>query len=462
MTAWAQREYTGIAELRGPLLVVRGVEGVGWDEFAQIRTPTGQTRHGLVLEVDRDLAVVQVLEGTEGMRPTQTRVAFSGSPLRIPVGLDWLGRACNGRGDPIDGGPPVTGDVSMPVAGSPVNPVMREPPAEPVLTGISVIDALTTVVRGQKLPIFSVAGLPHLELAAQLAAQASAGGDPFSVVFAAMGLTHADAAAVRAVLEERSAADELVLLLNLADAPVIERILTPRLALTVAERLAFTHGRHVLVVMADMTSYCEALREVSAARGEIPARRAYPGYLYSDLASLYERCGRIRGMPGSVTVVPVLTMPAGDITHPVPDLTGYITEGQIVLSPEIHSRGVYPPMDALSSLSRLMRHGAGPGRTREDHLDVAAQTLAALATARRAAELAELIGTAALSPLDRQYLDLQAAFERQLMHQGRTENRSLEETMTRAWHVLATLPPRELTMLPARFLDAYHPGGGDR
>jgi len=462
VTAWAQREYTGIAELRGPLLVVRGVEGVGWDEFAQIRTPTGQTRHGLVLEVDRDLAVVQVLEGTEGMRPTQTRVAFSGSPLRIPVGLDWLGRACNGRGDPIDGGPPVTGDVSMPVAGSPVNPVMREPPAEPVLTGISVIDALTTVVRGQKLPIFSVAGLPHLELAAQLAAQASAGGDPFSVVFAAMGLTHADAAAVRAVLEERSAADELVLLLNLADAPVIERILTPRLALTVAERLAFTHGRHVLVVMADMTSYCEALREVSAARGEIPARRAYPGYLYSDLASLYERCGRIRGMPGSVTVVPVLTMPAGDITHPVPDLTGYITEGQIVLSPEIHSRGVYPPMDALSSLSRLMRHGAGPGRTREDHLDVAAQTLAALATARRAAELAELIGTAALSPLDRQYLDLQAAFERQLMHQGRTENRSLEETMTRAWHVLATLPPRELTMLPARFLDAYHPGGGDR
>ncbi len=462
MTAWAQREYTGIAELRGPLLVVRGVEGVGWDEFAQIRMPTGQTRHGLVLEADRDLAVVQVLEGTEGMRPAQTRVAFSGSPLRIPVGLDWLGRVCNGRGDPIDHGPPVTGDVSMPVAGSPINPVMRQPPAEPVLTGISVIDALTTVVRGQKLPIFSVAGLPHLELAAQLAAQASAGGDPFSVVFAAMGLTHADAAAVRAVLEERSAAGELVLLLNLADAPVIERILTPRLALTVAERLAFTHGRHVLVVMADMTSYCEALREVSAARGEIPARRAYPGYLYSDLASLYERCGRIRGMPGSVTVVPVLTMPAGDITHPVPDLTGYITEGQMVLSPEIHSRGVYPPMDALSSLSRLMRHGAGPGRTREDHLDVAAQTLAALATARRAAELAELIGTAALSPLDRQYLDLQAAFERQLMHQGRTENRSLEETMTRAWQVLAALPPRELTMLPARLLEAHHPGGGDR
>jgi V/A-type H+/Na+-transporting ATPase subunit B len=462
MTAWAQREYTGIAELRGPLMVVRGVRGVGWDEFAQIRMQTGETRHGLVLEADRDLAVVQVLEGTEGMRPAQTRVAFSGSPLRIPVGEDWLGRVCNGRGDPIDGGPPVTGAVTMPVAGVPINPVLREPPAEPVLTGISAIDALTTVVRGQKLPIFSVAGLPHLELAAQLAAQASAGGDPFSVVFAAMGLTHADAAAVRAVLEDRSAAGELVLLLNLADAPVIERILTPRLALTVAERLAFTHGRHVLVVMADMTSYCEALREVSAARGEIPARRAYPGYLYSDLASLYERCGRIRGMPGSVTVIPVLTMPAGDITHPVPDLTGYITEGQVVLSPEIHSRGVYPPMDALSSLSRLMRHGAGPGRTRDDHLDVAAQTLAALAAARRAAELAELIGTAALSPLDRQYLDFAAAFEHEFMDQGRTENRSLSDTLSRAWQVLAALPRSELTMLPAGLIDAYYPGGDDR
>ena len=459
LSAWAQREYTGVAELRGPLLVVRGVSGVGWDEFATIRLGTGETRRGLVLEADRDLAVVQVLEGTDGMRPSATSVAFSGSPLRIPVGTNWLGRVCDGRGDPADGGPPVTGDVTMPVAGSPVNPVLRQPPAEPVLTGISVIDALTTLVRGQKLPIFSVAGLPHLELAAHLAAQATAGGEPFCVVFAAMGLTHADATAVRATLEDRSAAGELALLLNLADAPVIERILTPRLALTIAERLAFTHGRHVLVVMADMTSYCEALREVSAARGEIPARRAYPGYLYSDLASLYERCGRIRGMPGSVTLVPVLTMPAGDITHPVPDLTGYITEGQVVLSADIYSRGVYPPVDALSSLSRLMRHGAGPDRTRDDHLDVAAQTLAALAAARRAAELAELIGTTALGDLDRQYLRLQAAFERELMNQGSAEYRGLGETLERAWQVLATLPRRELTMLPARFLDAYYPAG---
>jgi V/A-type H+-transporting ATPase subunit B len=459
MSSWARREYTGIAELHGPLLVVRGVDGVGWDEFAEIRMENGPTRHWLVLEADRDLAVVQVLEGTEGMRTTATRVAFSGSPLRIPVGTGWLGRVCDGRGDPLDGGPPVTGEITMPVAGAPVNPVLREPPADPVPTGISVIDALTTVVRGQKLPVFSVAGLPHLELAAQLAAQASAGGEPFCVVFAAMGLTHADAAAVRAVLEERSAAGELVLLLNLADDPVIERILTPRLALTVAEQLAFTLGRHVLVVMADMTSYCEALREVSAARGEVPARRAYPGYLYSDLASLYERCGRIRGRPGSVTVVPVLTMPAGDITHPVPDLTGYITEGQIVLSPEIHARGVYPPVDALASLSRLMRHGAGPGRTRDDHLDVAAQILAALADARKARELAELVGSAALTPLDQQHLRLEAAFEAQLENQGHAEKRDLGETLTRAWQVLAALPRRQLAMLPADMLDAWYPGG---
>jgi V/A-type H+-transporting ATPase subunit B len=259
------------------------------------------------------------------------------------------------------------------------------------------------------------------------------------------------------VLEERSAAGELVLLLNLADAPVIERILTPRLALTVAEHLAFTLGRHVLVVMADMTSYCEALREVSAARGEIPARRAYPGYLYSDLASLYERCGRIRGRPGSVTLVPVLTMPAGDITHPVPDLTGYITEGQVVLSADLHARGIYPPVDALSSLSRLMRHGAGPGRTRQDHLDVAAQSLAALAAARRAGELAELIGTAALSAADRSYQEFQTAFEYQLIQQGRDENRGLEETLSRAWQALGALPRRELTMLPAEALDTYYP-----
>jgi V/A-type H+/Na+-transporting ATPase subunit B len=467
MTSWVRPEFTDVAELRGPLMIVRGVHGVGWDEFATIRSGdlraesagggNGQVRHGLVLETDGDLAVVQVLEGTAGMEPAATRVEFSGCPLQVPVGAEWLGRVCNGRGEPIDGGPAITGGQMAPVAGYPINPAAREPPAEPVLTGVSVIDALTTLVRGQKLPIFSVAGLPHLELASQVAAQASAGGAPFSVVFAAMGLTHADASAVRTALEERSAAGELLLLLNRADEPVIERVLTPRLALTVAEHLAFTLGRHVLVVMADMTSYCEALREVSTARGEIPARRAYPGYLYSDLASLYERCGRIRGLPGSVTQVPVLTMPAGDITHPVPDLTGYITEGQIVLGPDLHAQGVYPPVDALSSLSRLMRHGAGPGRTRADHLDVAAQTLAALAAARRARELAELIGTAALSDSDRRYQELERAFRERLVKQGRLETRSLTDTLTLAWQVLAALPRRELTMLPADALDTYYP-----
>jgi V/A-type H+-transporting ATPase subunit B len=457
MTDLARPEFTSVAELRGPLLIVRDVHGVGWDESATIRLGNGEVRHGLVLEADRDLAVVQVLEGTSGMRPAGTSVEFSGSPLRIPVGPEWLGRVCNGRGEPRDGGPPVTGKVTAPVAGFAINPALREPPAEPVLTGVSVIDELMTLVRGQKLPIFSIPGLPHLELAGQLAAQSCAGGDPFSVVFAAMGLTHADAALVSSTLQERSAAGELVLLLNLADEPVIERILTPRLALTVAEHLAFTLGRHVLVVMADMTSYCEALREVSMARGELPARRAYPGYLYSDLASLYERCGRIKGLPGSLTLVPALTMPAGDITHPVPDLTGYITEGQIVLSADLHARGIYPPVDALSSLSRLMRHGAGPGRTRDDHLDVAAQTLAALAAARRARELSELIGAAALSESDRRYQDLERMFETELISQGQNESRSLDQTLDLAWKVLGTLPRRDLTMLPTTALDKYYP-----
>jgi V/A-type H+-transporting ATPase subunit B len=339
-----------------------------------------------------------------------------------------------------------------PVTGWPLNPTVREPPADPVLTGVSVVDGLTTLVRGQKLPIFSVAGLPHLELATQIAAQATVAGEPFCVVVAAMGLTHADAAAMRDALGERSAAGELVLLLNTADDPVVERVLTPRLALTIAEHLAFERGRHVLVVAADMTSYCEALREISAARGEVPARHAYPGYLYSDLASLYERCGRVRGRPGSVTIVPVLTMPAGDITHPVPDLTGYITEGQVVLSTEAYARGAYPPVEPLSSLSRLMRHGAGPGRTRDDHLDLAAQTLAALARARQVRELAELIGAGALTETDRTYLAFEEAFTRNVMTQRPDERRDLDATLDRAWQALAVLPRRELTMLPAELV----------
>ena len=453
-------EYSGIDEIRGPLLVVRGVVGVGWDEFATIRLPDGSGRHGLVLEVNRDLAVVQVLEGTDGVPPSGLRVSFTGRPMAVPVGTGWLGRVCNGRGEPLDGGPPVFGPRTLPVAGSPLNPVDRMPPAEPVVTGVSAIDALTTLVRGQKLPVFSLPGLPHLELAAQIAAQATVGGAPFSVVFAAMGLTHADADLVRDTLEARSAAGDLVLFVNTADDPVIERLLTPRLALTVAEDLAFEHDRHVLVVMGDMTSYAEALREVSAARGEIPARRAYPGYLYSDLASLYERCGRVRGRTGSVTVVPVLTMPAGDITHPVPDLTGYITEGQVVLSAELHARGIYPPVDALSSLSRLMRKGAGPGRTRDDHLDIAAQVIAALSRSREARQLGELVGATALSPTDQRYVALESAFEKELIDQSRDELRTLEDTLDRAWRVVGGLPRRELTMVPEGELAAHYVAGG--
>ncbi|MEV7503276.1 V-type ATP synthase subunit B [Streptomyces sp. NPDC093018] len=454
-------EFTGVRELRGPLVVVEGVSGVGWDEFATIVLDSGERRHGLVLEVDRDLAVVQVLEDTAGMARSGTRVAFSGSPLRIPVGTGWLGRVCNGRGEAADDGPPVLGASFATVGGAPINPVRREPPDEPVLTGVGALDVLTTLVRGQKLPVFSAAGLPHLELAVQIAAQATCGGEAFAVVFAGMGLTHADVAFVRDGLAARSAARELALFVNTADDPVIERMLTPRLALTVAEHLAFTEGRHVLVVMTDMTAYAEALREVSAARGEIPARRAYPGYLYSDLASLYERCGRIRGRPGSVTVLPVLTMPAGDITHPVPDLTGYITEGQVVLSADVQASGVYPPLDPLASLSRLMRKGTGPGLTRADHPALAAQLIAALARSRQVADLADLVGRTALSPTDLAHLELADAFRSRFLAQGTTENRPLEDSLDRAWEVLLTLPRGQLGMIPAELLDARSPAAGE-
>ncbi len=450
--------YRAIRELRGPLLIVDEIDGVGWDEFATIHVDGEAERHGLVLEVDGSLATVQVLEGTDGLSAGGVEVRFANHPLRLAVGPEWLGRICNGRGEPLDGGPPIAGPRSAPVNGWPLNPVHRDPPRDPVITGVSTIDALTTLVRGQKLPIFSAPGLPHLALATQIAAQARAAqGRPFHVVFAAMGLTHADIEFVRDRLEERSAAGELVLLLNAADDPVIERILTPRIALTVAEDLAFSEGHDVLVIMSDMTSYAEAVREVSAARREIPARRGYPGYLYSDLATLYERCGRIRGIPGSVTVIPVLTMPGGDITHPVPDLTGYITEGQIVLTAEAAARGVYPPVDVLSSLSRLMRAGAGPGRTREDHRDVAAQLLAALARSRQAAELSELVGELALGETDREFIRFRDVVERELFDQGRSEDRPLEDTLRRAWQALAALPRRELTMLSAELLDRYLP-----
>jgi V/A-type H+-transporting ATPase subunit B len=417
-------------------------------------------RHGVVLDVQRDLAVVEVFEGTAGLGTEGVRVAFAGSPLRVPVGEDWLGRVCNGRGEAIDGGPPIVGDELVSVAGSPINPTSRDTPREPVLTGVSAIDGMATLVRGQKLPIFSVGGLPHLELAAQIAAQARAGDDPFAVIFVGVGITHADAAEVGSILAPRAARGDLAVLLNTADDPLVERLVAPRIALTVAEHLAFELDRHVLVVTADLTGYCEALREVSAARGEIPARRGYPGYLYSDLASLLERAGRIRGRNGSVTQLPVLTMPAGDINHPVPDTTGYITEGQLVLSQELHARGVYPPFDALGSLSRLMRLGAGPGRTREDHLEISAQLYALAAEARRAQELAEVLGEGALSAPEQRRLEFAAAFHSGFIAQEPDEDRTIEETLERAWRVVSTLPRSELPMLSELALDARH--GGER
>ncbi len=461
MSGTAPIEYASITSIRGPLVVVEGVSGVGWDEVVELRLGSGETRHGVVLEVDRELAVVQVFEGTNGIALDELRVSFGGGPMRIPVGKGWLGRVCNGRGDPLDGGPPVRGSDLREIGGRPINPAQRATPSDAILTGVSVIDGLATLVRGQKLPIFSVGGLPHLELAAQIAAQSTVQDEPFAVVFAAMGLTNADAAMVRDRLEERSGDADLALFLNTADDPLVERITTPRIALTVAEQLAFDEGRHVLVVMADMTSYCEAVREIAASRREIPSRRGYPGYLYSDLASLYERAGRIKNRAGSLTQVPVLTMPGGDITHPVPDLTGYITEGQLVLAHELHVRGVYPPFDPLRSLSRLMRLGAGAGKTRGDHLEIAAQLYALVAQARRIADLAEVVGADALGERDRRYLELGSAFERGFVAQGPDELRSLESTLERAWKVASTMPRRELTMVSDDTIDSYYEQGHD-
>lgn len=452
--------YDDVQRLSGPLMVVAGIEGVGYDELVEIRLDDGSLRHGVVLEVNRDLAVVQVFEGTRGIGREGVSARFSGMPMEVPIGEGWLGRVCNGRGEPLDGGPPVFGESARPVAGSPLNPARRETPRDPIITGVSVIDGLATLVRGQKLPVFSHGGLPHLELAAQIAVQAHAGSESFRIVFCAMGITHADADTVVDTLEARSATGEIALFLNTADDPVIERILSPRLGLTVAEHLAFEIGHHVLVIMADMTSYCEAVREVSASRGEIPARRGYPGFLYSDLASLYERSGRVKGRSGSLTQLPVLTMPGGDLTHPVPDLTGYITEGQVVLSPELSTYSLYPPVDVLQSLSRLMRLGVGPDRTREDHMQVANQLYAVLARAREARDLGELVGRDALSETDRLFIVCAENFEKRFLSQAMDESRELTETLDLAWETLSLLPKRELTMIDTKFLDARYRQAG--
>ncbi len=457
-------EVGTVERIEGPLLFVTGTSGVGWDEYVRIRLGDGTTRHGVVIDVDGDLAIVEVFEGTDGIGISGNRVAFTGSPWEVSVTDRWLGRICNGRGEPLDGGPPIVASLRRSVSGTTINPARRDVPRDPVITGVSAIDGLATLVRGQKLPIFSIGGLPHLELAIQIAAQATVERAEFRVVFAGIGITNADADLVRDGLEDRVRLGEAALFINTADDPTMERILTPRLALTVAEHLAFDLGQHVLVVLTDMTSYCDAVRQLAAARGEVPSRLGYPGYLFSDLASIYERCGRLTDRAGSITELPVLTMPAGDITHPVPDLTGYITEGQIVLSTDLYARSVTPPIDALSSLSRLMRRGAGPGRTRDDHLAIAAQVLSLLARARQADQLASLIGADALSITEQRYLDLAKRFETDFIEQSPTEKRSLDETLDRAWKVAAMVPRRELTAVTPDQIEthaphAFHTGG---
>jgi V/A-type H+-transporting ATPase subunit B len=460
------REYIGLKEITGPLIIVEGVEGVGYGEVAEIYLPSGEKRLGNVLEVGAGIAVVEVFVGTTGLTVEDIRVRFRGKPLELPVSIEMLGRVFNGRGEPIDDAPPPFATKWLDVNGSPINPTAREYPRDFIQTGLSAIDGMNTLVRGQKLPIFSGSGLPHNQLAAQIARQAriaeqstgpadQAGG--FAIVFVAIGVGHDVATYFRQSFEESGALTNVAMFLNLADDPPIERIVTPRMALTLAEHLAFDMGMHVLVIMTDMTNYAEALRELSSARGEVPSRKGYPGYLYSDLASLYERTGRIKGKPGSITQVPILTMPNDDITHPVPDLTGYITEGQIVVSRELAGQGTYPPINVLPSLSRLMKDGIGKGHTREDHPHIANQLYAAYAHAQDVRALADVVGEEELSEIDKRYLKFGGDFEKRFINQGANENRSINETLDLAWQMVAILPKEELSRVSEEEIERYLP-----
>ncbi len=453
------RIYNTVSQVAGPLIVVEAVKNVGYNEVVEIRTPSGEERHGQVLEIGEDAAVVMVFEGTQGIDTSKTSVTFLGESLRLPVSTELVGRVFDGLGRPLDGGPEIVAEDRWDINGSPINPVAREYPEEFIQTGISAIDGMNTLVRGQKLPIFSASGLPHNDIAAQIARQSTVLGEEekFAVVFAAMGITYEEASFFRRDFERTGAMERIVMFLNLADDPAIERIITPRMALTAAEYLAFEQGMHVLVVRTDMTNYCESVREISAAREEVPGRRGYPGYMYTDLAMTYERAGRIKGKKGSVTQIPILTMPDDDITHPIPDLTGYITEGQIVLSRALHNRGIYPPIDVLPSLSRLMKRGIGEGHTREDHSNVANQLYAAYGEGRDLRDLVAVVGEEALTPRDRKYLEFADKFENSFVNQGRYENRSIEETLTKAWEILSILPEEELKRIEPRFIEKYLP-----
>ena len=454
-------EYLGLSSINGPLIALEGVQDAFYDEIVDFVVNGKEHKMGRIVEVYKDKAIIQVFEGTENMSLNNTHTRLTGHPMEIGLSEEMLGRTFNGIGEPIDDLGPITVEEVRDVNGLPLNPVRREYPRNYIRTGISAIDGLTTLIRGQKLPIFSGNGLPHDQLAAQIVKQASLGGstnEDFAIVFAAMGVKHDVADFFRRTFEESGVANHVAMFLNLANDPVVERLITPKVALTAAEYLAFEKNMHILVILTDMTSFAEAMREVSSSKGEIPSRKGYPGYLYSELATLYERAGIVEGVTGSVTQLPILTMPNDDITHPIPDLTGYITEGQIVLDRNLHGQTIYPPISVLPSLSRLMKDGIGKGYTREDHQDLANQLFSAYAKVGEARNLASVIGEDELSPIDKKYLEFGKAFEERYIGQGPNENRTIEETLDLGWELLRILPKEELDRVDTKILDVYYKG----
>ncbi|MGA9138710.1 MAG: V-type ATP synthase subunit B [Methanocella sp.] len=452
------KEYKTISEIAGPLVFVRKTEPVSYQELVNIQLSDGSIKRGQVLDTSNEVVVVQVFEGTAGIS-RESGVRFLGETIKMPVSKDMLGRILSGAGDPLDGGPAIIPEKKLDIVGAAINPYARKQPKDFIQTGISTIDGMNTLVRGQKLPIFSGSGLPHNEIALQIARQSKVVGstEPFAVVFCAMGITAEEAQTFMKDFERTGALERSVVFLNLADDPAIERIITPRLALTTAEYLAFEHDMHVLVIYTDMTNYCEALRQIGAAREEVPGRRGYPGYMYTDLAMNYERAGIIEGKKGSITQLPILTMPGDDITHPISDLTGYITEGQIVVARDLHRKGIYPPINVSPSLSRLMNLGIGPGKTREDHKAVSDQCYSAYAEGKDLRGLVAIVGKDALSERDRMFLDFADAFEDKFVRQGREEDRSIEQTLDLSWELLAALPINALNKIDNKYIDKYHP-----
>ncbi|MCJ7517394.1 MAG: V-type ATP synthase subunit B [Methanomassiliicoccales archaeon] len=452
------REYRTITQIAGPLVFVEKTEPVGYGELAVVIMQDGTTKRGQVLDTSKDLVVIQVFEGTAGIEKS-SGVKFLGETMKMPVSQDMLGRILSGSGDPLDGGPVIVPEDRLDIVGSAINPWARDEPKEFIQTGISAIDGMNTLVRGQKLPIFSGSGLPHNDIALQIARQAKVRGkdEEFAVVFAAMGITNEEAQYFMSDFERTGALKRAVVFMNLADDPAIERIITPRLALTTAEYLAYSLDMHVLVILTDITNYCEALRQIGAAREEVPGRRGYPGYMYTDLATLYERAGRIKGKKGSITQIPILSMPGDDITHPIADLSGYITEGQIVAARDLHRSGIYPPINVGASLSRLMNAGIGPGLTREDHKAVSDQCYAAYAEGKDLRGLVAIVGKDSLSERDKKFLDFADMFERRFVRQDREEDRDIETTLEIAWELLATLHEGQLTRIDRKYIEKYHP-----